>query len=176
ALGRRAVVSVAVDREVYVHADRLALLLGQVTQQASRPGEQREPAQQVDGEAEVGQGRAAGARAVERQGAAEDLRVDPADRLEQLQVRAAQSLLLGDPDQHRGPRVGDLVHRVAQAGDEQATRTGLPYRRQRYRIPARVVIRQRLTGRRQRGGQETAAVLGDAEEPGTPAQQARRQG
>ena len=39
--------------------------------------------------------------------AAEHLLVDPADRLEQPQVRAAQALLLGDPDQHAacaGPR------------------------------------------------------------------------
>ena len=87
---------VAVDGEVDVHADRAAPLLGELAEQAGGPGEQREPAQHLDREAEVGQGRTAHAGAVERQAPAEHLLVHPADRLEEPQVRAAQALLLGD--------------------------------------------------------------------------------
>ena len=84
---------VAVDVQVDVHAERAAALLGELAEQAGRPGQQGEAAQQLDRQAEVGERGAADAGAVERQGPAEHLRVDPADRLEQPQVRAAQALL-----------------------------------------------------------------------------------
>ena len=162
------------DRLVDVHAERPAPFLGQVAEQARRAGQQREPAQQVGGQAEVGQGRAAGARSVQRQSAPEDLRVDPADRLEQAQVRAAGALLLGDADQHRGARVGDLVHRVPEAGDEPVLLARPPHRGQCQGIEGRIVAGR--FGRPGEGvGQETAGVLGDAEEPGTTAEQPRGQ-
>ena len=96
---------VAVDGQVGVHADRAAALLGDLAEQPGGPGQQREAAQQLDRQAEVGQRGAADTGAVERQPAAEHLLVDAADRLEQPQVRPAQALLLGDPDQHRRARV-----------------------------------------------------------------------
>ena len=76
-----------------------------MAEQAGGASEQGEPAQQLDQQAEVGERGTADACAVERQPAAEDLRVDPADRLEEPQVRSAQALLLGDPEQHRRTRV-----------------------------------------------------------------------
>ena len=62
ALGRVDVDGVAVDGQVGLHADRPAALLGDLPEQAGRPGQQREPAQQLDRQAEVGQRRAADAR------------------------------------------------------------------------------------------------------------------
>ena len=109
---------VAVDGEVDVHADRAAALLGDLPEQAGGAGQQREAAQQLDGQAEVGQRGAADAGAVQREPPTEHLLVHAADRLEQPQVRAAQALLLGDADQHRRPRVLHLVHRVPEAGHE----------------------------------------------------------
>src|SRR5215831_7576391 len=90
---RRDVDRVAVDRQVDLVRDGRALLLGQLTEQPRGPGEQRETAQQLQRQAEVGEHGAAGARAVQRQRPAQNLRVDPADRLEQPQVRAVQALL-----------------------------------------------------------------------------------
>ena len=83
----------AVDGAVDIHADRPALLLGQLSQQAGRAGEQGGAAQQVDRQPEVGKGGATYSGAVQRQPAAQDLIMDPADRLEQPQVRAAEALL-----------------------------------------------------------------------------------
>ena len=83
--------------------------------------------------AQVGQGGAADAGAVERQRASEHLGVDVTDRLEQPQVRAAQALLVGDPDEDGSPRVLDLVHRVAETRDVPAGLAGAPYGVQRDR-------------------------------------------
>src|SRR5215470_18381959 len=95
---------VAVDRQVHVHTERAAHLLGKLTEQASGPGQQREPAQQFRWQAEVGEGGAAGPCPVERQRTAEHLWVDPADRLEQAQVRAKDALLRRDLEQRPGTR------------------------------------------------------------------------
>jgi hypothetical protein len=89
-----------------------------LAEQPGTPGEQREPSQQRQGKAEVREHGAAYARPVERQGPAEDLGMHAADGLEQTQVRAPQALLRSDLDEHRGPGVLDLVHRVAEAGHE----------------------------------------------------------
>ena len=134
------------------------------------------PRSSSGGRPEVGEGGAAGAGAVERQRPAEHLRVDPADRLEQAQVRAAQPLLVGDRDEGRGAGVGDLVHGMAEAGDEPARRRGP-------RVTAAsasasqpgVVGGQRLARPGQRVGQEPPGVLGDAEEAGAAAEQAGRE-
>ena len=141
------VVGVAVDGEVDVHADRAAALLGELPEQAGRAGEQGEPAQQLDRQAQVGERGAAYPGAVERQPAAEHLLVDPADRLEQSQVRPAQPLLLGDPQQDRRPRVLDLVDRVAETGHEPP---GLARPGHRGRGPARPTRRRRSAGRPRR--------------------------
>ena len=99
----------------------------------------------------------------------------PADRLEQPQVRAAQPVLVGDPDQHRRPRVGDLVHRVAEPGDQPpglrgpaAPRPARSRPSPRRRLAAALAAGQRV-------GQEPAGVLGHAEEPGPAAEQAGRE-
>ena len=142
ASGRRGVDvdGVAVDGEVDVHADRAAALLGDLAEQPGRAGQQREAAQQLDGQAEVGQRGAADAGAVERQPAAEHLLVHAADRLEQPQVRPAQALLLGDADQHRRARVLHLVHRVAEARARTAAPRGCGARpSSATRVPAGVV-------------------------------------
>ena len=105
------------------------------------------------------------------QPAAEHLLVRAADRLEQPQVRAAQALLLGDPDEHGGPGVLDLVHRVAETRDVPAGLTGAAYGVEGDRVPAGVVggcLVQVVEGRVQVG----AAVLGDPEEARPAAQQA----
>ncbi len=129
---------------------------------------------QIGGQPEVGQGRAAGARAVQRQGAAEYLRVNPADRLEQAQVRTVGAFLLGDADQRRGARVGDLVHRMPETGDQPPLLAGPPHRGHREGVEGRVAAGR--IGRRGEGfGQEAARVLGDPEEPGAAAEQPRGQ-
>src|ERR1700722_8280130 len=112
------VLGVPVDMHVDVVRERRALFLGQLAEEPARPREQREPAQHGERQAEVGEHRAADARPVERQGPAEYLRVHPADRLEQPQVRAPRALLGGDLDEPRCARVEDLVHRVTEAGYE----------------------------------------------------------
>ena len=107
--------------------------------------------------------------------AAEHLLVHPADRLEQPQVRPAQALLVGDPRSDRGPRVLDLVHRVAETGDEPAGLARCGDGVQRERVPARIVGRQvvaAVEGLVQVG----AAVLGHPEEPGAAAEQPGGQG
>ena len=108
--------------------DRAAHLLGQVPDESGRPGQQREAAQDLDGEAEVAQDGAAGAGAVEGKRPAEQLRVDPPDRLEQRQVRSEQPFLVRDPQQHRRAWIPVLVHVVSQPGDVEP---GRPLRRDR---------------------------------------------
>src|SRR5207248_956828 len=112
----------------------------------------------------------ADAGTVERQRAAENLRVDPADRLKEAQVRGAQPLFRGDLGQNGSARVADLVHRVAKAGDELPRGPGLLDRCQRELIEARLIsgYRVRLG---QGGRQELPAVLGHAEEPAAAAEQ-----
>ena len=103
--------------------------------------------------------------------APEHLLVGAADRLEQPQVRAAQALLLGDPDEHGGPGVLDLVHRVAETRDVPAGLARAAYGVEGDRVPAGVVggrLVDVVEGRVQVG----AAVLGDAEEARPAAQQA----
>ena len=84
-----------------VARDRHSLLLRELAEQPGGPGQQGEAAQQLDRQAEVGERGAADARAVERQPAAEHLLVHPADRLEQPQVRPAQVLFRGDPEDRK---------------------------------------------------------------------------
>jgi len=100
--------------------------------------------------------------------------VHPADRLEQAQVRAAQPLIFGDLDEYRGSRILDLVHGVADAGNELP---GIPRRAdraQRELVELGVGGWHRVSGG-QHGVQELPAVLGDAEVPGPAAEQARGQ-
>ena len=124
---------------VDVVRDRHPLLLRELAEQARGPGEQCEAAQHGERQAEVGEHRAAHARAVERQRPSEDLRVHPANRLEQLQVRAAHALFRSDLNQPRCARVADLVHRVAEAGDELLRGPGLLDRVQGERVEPGVV-------------------------------------
>ena len=169
------VVGAAVDGEVDVHADRAATLLGQLSEQSGRPSEEGEPAQQLDRQAEVGEGGAAYPRAVEREPAAEHLLVDPADRLEQAQVRPAQPLLLGDPQQDRRTRVLDLVDRVAETGDEPPGLARPGHGGQGQRVPPGVVGREVALDVDDHGVQELAAVLRHPEEPRAAAEQTRGQ-
>jgi hypothetical protein len=100
--------------------------------------------------------------------------VDPADGLEQPQVRSAQPLLLGDLDQPGGARVADLVHRVPETGDELPLGLGPGHRGEGERVEAGVVGRD-LARLGQHLVQELAAVLGHPEEPRPAAEQAGRQ-
>ena len=165
-------VGVSVHVHVDVVRDRHPLLLGDLPKEPGGPGQQREPAQQAERQAEVGEDRAAHPGAVQRQRPAEHLRVDPADRLEQAQVRAAHPLFGGDLDQPRGARVADLVHWVAQAGDELLRRPRLLDRFQRERVIASVVGRD-LARRGEHRVQVLAAVLGHPEEPRAAAEDPR---
>ena len=102
----------------------------------------------------------------------------PSDRLEQPQVRAARAGLLRDADDHRRARVAVLVHRVAESGHDAPGRPPAGQRGSRQRVPTGLIDRE-FTGRSGRAGQrfgkEAAAVLGDAQEPGAAAEQARRE-
>jgi hypothetical protein len=164
---------------VDVVRDRRALLLGELAEEPASACEQREPAQQAERQGEVGEHGAADARPVERQRPAEYLRVHPADRLEQPQVRAARALLGRDLDEPWRARVADLVHRVAEAGHELARCAGLRHGIKGERVIKRVIVRASVVGwdlsrLREHGGQVLAAVLGDPEETGPAAEQAGR--
>jgi hypothetical protein len=100
--------------------------------------------------------------------------VDPADGLEQPQVRSAQSLLLGDLDQPGGAGVADLVHRVPETGDELPLGLGPGDGGEGERVEAGVVGRD-LARLGQHLIQELAAVLGHPEEPRPAAEQAGRE-
>ena len=89
----------------------------------------------------------------------------PADRLEEPKVRPAQPFLVGDLDQAWGPRVLDLVDRVAEARDVGALLAGPSYGLERERVPPGVVGGQVAVVLGEDGVQVTAAVLGHAEEP-----------
>ena len=130
---------VEVDGEEDVVGDRVPQLLGQLADQPRGPGQQREAAQQLQRQVEVGERGAADAGAVERQRLPEHLRVHPADRLEQREVRTELPLLAGDLEQPRRARVAVLVHVVAQAGDEEPGLALAAYDVERDRVPARVV-------------------------------------
>src|SRR6266567_3951562 len=133
----------------------------------------------LDGQVDVNADRPAPllAQVTEQTGApGEYLRVDSADGREQPQVRAAQPLGCGDRQQDGRTRVGDLVHGMAEAGQQLAGLAGAPYRRERDGVPAGVVVGQRIAGLGQDGGQEPAGVLGDPEEAGAAAEQAGRDG
>jgi hypothetical protein len=134
-----------------------------VAEQAGGPGQQRESAQHLDRQAEIGESGAADSGAVERQLLSQDARMDPPDRLEQGEVRAVHPFLGGDPQQHRRPRILDLVHRVAQPGDATGARLDGG---QRDRVPVRVrpVLFDQIM-------QEPSTVLGHAEEAGSAAEQ-----
>src|SRR3954453_3939919 len=82
-LGRVDVDRVAVDGQVGVHPDRTTCFLRELPEQTGGPGEPREPPQQLDGTAQVGERRTTPPRAVQRQPAAQHLLVRAADRLEQ---------------------------------------------------------------------------------------------
>ena len=155
---------------VNVVRDRHPLLLRELAEQARGPGEQREAAQHGERQPEVGEHRAAHARAVERQRPAKDLRVHPTDRFEQLQVWAAHAFFRGDLDQPGGARVADLVHRVADAWDELLRSTRLLDGVQGERVEPGVVGGD-LACFGQDGGQVLAAVLGHPEEPRPAAEQ-----
>jgi hypothetical protein len=124
------ILGMLLHRQVDVHADRVATFLGKPAEQAGRAREQRESAQEPDRQPEVGEGRAAGAGPVERQSPAKDLGMDPADGLEQLQVRPAQSRIVRDCDQNGGVGIGDLVDGMTKARNEAALGAGRPDGRQ----------------------------------------------
>src|SRR5918993_1161905 len=69
------------------------VILGRPTEQAGGPGQQGEAAQQLNRQAEIGQRSTADASPVQGQTAAQNLIMNPPDRLEQPQVRPAQALL-----------------------------------------------------------------------------------
>src|SRR4051794_37518284 len=117
---------VAVDAQVGVHPNRTPALLRDLPEQAGGAREQREPSQQLDGQAQVGERGAADTGAVERERAAEDLLMGSSDGLEEPQVRAPEALLLGDPHQSRRAWVLHLVDRVPQPGDVPALLSGTP--------------------------------------------------
>ena len=54
------ILDVAVDLEVDLHADRVPLLLGQMPDEARAAGQQREPADRLRGEVEIGEDRTTG--------------------------------------------------------------------------------------------------------------------
>ena len=118
-----------------------ALLLGELAQQAGGPGEQRDPTQHGERDADVGEGGATDARAVEGQVPSEDLFVDPADRAEEAQVGSQCAGLLRDRHEARRPRVLDLVHRVPEPGNVAARLACFPDGDPSQLVPAdRVVV------------------------------------
>src|SRR5260370_10037185 len=101
--------------------------------------------------------------------------MDPADRLEQPQVRPVQALLVGNTDQNGSPRVGHLVHRMAQPRDVTPLLAGLPHRGERDRGPARVVARSRPPRSGPRLGPEPARGPRPPQETGPPPPRPRPQ-
>jgi len=95
--------------------------------------------------------------------------VDPADRLEQPQVRSPQPLGVGEGDEDGRARVLLLVHRVPEAGHEPLRLPGGADGGQRDVVPAAVGPGEPAVGPGadvgEDVGEEAAAVLGDAEEP-----------
>src|SRR3954451_17572987 len=138
-LGRVDVDRVAVDGQVGVHPDRTTCFLRELPEQAGGPGEQGEPAQELDRQAQVRERGTTDPRAVQRQPAAQHPLVGAADRFEQGEVRAFEALLPGDRYQPRGPWVEHLVHGVAEAGDVRALLAGASYRVEGQRVPPRLV-------------------------------------
>src|SRR5215510_4017424 len=97
------VLRVVLDVQVHLHAYRPPPLLGDVADEARGSGEQRESSKQIGWQAKIGERGAAGSCAIERKSSPEHLRMYPADRFEEPQVRPAQAFGLGDLDEHRGP-------------------------------------------------------------------------
>jgi hypothetical protein len=161
------VVGVLLNRQVHVHADRSSQFLGQVAQQPGGPGQQGEPAQELGRQAQICERGTARTGAVKRQRAAKDLRVYPADRLEQAQMRPAQPLLVCDRQQRWRARVGDLVHRVPEPWDEAAGFACAPHGTERKLVEPGVIGWLWVSG--QRLGQESPGVLCHSEEPGAAA-------
>src|SRR5690242_2563779 len=115
-----------------------------MSQQAGCPCQQGEPAQRLDGQAQVAECRPAGSCAVQRKGPAEDLGVHAPDRAEEAQVWAGQLLLLGDAEDHRRTRVATAVEVVPEAGEVTTLRPPLAHGRPGQVVPRLVARRWRL--------------------------------
>ena len=68
--------------------------------------------------------------------------MNPADRFEQSQIGAAETLLVRKVDQDRGSRIADLVHGVAKARHEPTRCLGVLDRLQGNRVPPGVIRRE----------------------------------
>src|SRR5437764_1303415 len=88
----------------------------------------------------------------------------PTDRSEQLEMRSAHSLLVGDPVDDRSARVAALVHRVPETWHEPAGSTRLEDDITRECVPRRVITGQVALAAVDRPGEEPSCVLGHPEE------------
>ena len=129
-------------------------LLGEVPEQARRRASRAKPRSSSTGSSRSASAAPHDAGAVQRQRPPEDLRMHPADGVEQPQVRPAQALLPAIPISTGRARVAVLVHRMAEAGDEPPGRLVCG----RGPAPARPT-------RRRRSGRSTACRRARREEP-----------
>ena len=165
---------VQVDRQEDVVGHRVPELLGQLADQPGGAGQQREPAQQLQRQAEVGERRTAHARAVEREPLAEHLARAPG-RSPRTARRCGpnwpSSRAISISRGVRGspslctwwPRPGTNRAGLALAAHD-VQRDARPSRRRRWAASSRPA--DHLV-------QEPAAVLGDPEEAGAAAEQPR---
>ena len=173
---RRLVLGVAIDAHVDVVGDRVGDLLGEVPEQAGAAGEQGDAANHTARHVDVGEHGAAHAGAVERQRLAEDLLVSPADRREQLEMRAEAAVVAGELRQRRacaGPR-------ACAPDDRDRERSGRPPSSPATASMATSSQPSSSTGSGVEIGDDIAEVAGgvlsDAEEARPPSEQAGGQG
>src|SRR5437588_9526884 len=96
-------------------------LFSDVTEQARRTRKQGHTAQQLRRAADVSKRGTSHSGTVKRQRAAKHLGMNTTNGLEQAQVRSPQSLPLGKLNDHGGPGINGLMHRVAQSRNEAAS-------------------------------------------------------
>src|SRR5579884_569954 len=168
------VYGIAVYHRVDIGCDGMAQLFSKLTEQSRRSRQQCHAAQQIRWQPEVGKGRSSHSSAVEGQLATKYLRVDAANRLEQPQVRAAQTLAFGNSDDHRGSRISRLMYRVAQSWNE-APRGSLPCDGLAGKlIPFFIGLWKVPRDACQHACQKTPGIFRNAKEPRAASQQARR--
>src|SRR5438105_15861647 len=96
-------------------------LFSEVTEQARRTREQGHTAQQLRRQPDVSKRGTSHSGTVERQRAANHLRMDSTNGLEQAQVRSPQAFPVSNLNDHGGARIHCFMHRVAQSGNEAAS-------------------------------------------------------
>src|SRR6266704_2452676 len=144
-----------------------------MAEQPRRTREQGHTAQQLWRQPNVGKRGTSHSSAVERQRAAKHLGMDSTNGLEEAQVRSPQALLLGKLDDHGGPGINGLMHRVAQSRNEAASSPLFGDRPAGKLVPLLIGRRELARDGCQHACEKAASVFCDAEEPRAATQQTR---